>query len=194
MPLITLLRHGQSEYNLTRDPEIVDAKVTDLGREQAEQVEPEHFDLAICSTLTCTKQTLDYTRITYDKLILLEEAREKRDNKCDFLEGEEFWHETNVQMVKRIQKLKKKLLDFSKTYKKILLVGHCQTFKFFLATNNDEILQDVTDTVLANGPHLKNCEKVVHMLEDNGAGLGQNGIGLKTDQIDERDVNSANDL
>ena len=38
MPQITLLRHGQSEYNLTRDPEIIDAKVTELGKEQAQQV------------------------------------------------------------------------------------------------------------------------------------------------------------
>ncbi len=82
-------------------------------------------------------------------------------------------------MVRRIQKLKGMLLEYFKTYKRILLVGHCQTFKFFLATNNDEILQDESDTVWANGPHLKNCEKVVYSLEEDGGSLEQNGTNIE---------------
>ncbi len=82
-------------------------------------------------------------------------------------------------MVRRIQKLKRMLLEYSKTYKRILLVGHCQTFMFFLATNYDEILQDDTDTVWANGPHLKNCEKVVYTLEEEGGSVEQNGTNIE---------------
>ena len=40
MVKITLLRHGQSEYNATRDPTIIDAKLTDHGKELAAAVEP----------------------------------------------------------------------------------------------------------------------------------------------------------
>ncbi len=94
--------------------------------------------------------------------------REKRDNHCDYLPGEEFIHETNIQMATRISKLKQILWELTKQYKKILVVGHCQTFMYFLATNTDEIMKDTTDTVLPNGPHLKYCEQVEYDLQENG--------------------------
>ncbi len=69
MAEITLLRHGQSTMNVNLDYSIVDPTLTELGRQQAEQIQPEHFNLVICSTLTRAKQTLEYaTKITYDKV------------------------------------------------------------------------------------------------------------------------------
>ena len=52
---------------------MLNAEVTERGKEQASAVDG-HYNLVVCSTLTRAKQTLQYSRITYNKLIYLEEA------------------------------------------------------------------------------------------------------------------------
>ncbi len=108
----------------------------------------------------------------------LEEAREKHNNKCDHLHDEELSYETNIEMLHRVQKLKQMILEYSKTYKKILLVAHLVVFKYLLATNasNEEILRDETDTLKPDGHHMENCEKMCVTLENNGTVMQQNGI------------------
>ncbi len=87
MPVVTLLRHAQSEYN-AGNLEVFDANITELGKQQAAEVS-RHYDLVICSTLSRTKQTLEHSQITYEKLVFLEEAREKKSLNCDFLKDED---------------------------------------------------------------------------------------------------------
>ena len=162
MPTITCLRHGQSEFN-AGNHSVYDAKITDLGKEQASKVEG-HFDLAICSTLIRTQETLKHSKVTYDELKLLEEAREKRCNPCDFLPEEEIILETNIDMAKRILKLKEILSELSKSYSNILVVGHRQTIWYLTATNYEEILNDSTNTVEPDGLSLNNCEMIKYDL------------------------------
>ena len=134
-----------------------------MGKQQASRVEG-HFDLVVCSTLTRTQETLKHSKITYDELKILEEAREKRCNLCDFLPEEEFILESNSDMTKRILKLKEMLRDFAKSYSNILLIGHKQTFLYLTATNNEEMLNDSTNTVEPRGLAFDNCQMIKYDL------------------------------
>ena len=165
MVTITCLRHGQSEFN-AGNHNVFDAKLTELGKQQASQVEG-NFDLVICSFLTRTLETLEHSKISYDELKLLEEAREKRCNICDFLPGEDPVMESNAEMTRRMIKLKEILIElYSDTlsYSYILLVGHKMTFKYFTATNYEEMINDETNTVEPNGFAFDNCQMMKHAL------------------------------
>ena len=162
MVTITCLRHGQSEFN-AGNHEVFDAKLTELGKQQASKVEG-HFDLVICSTLTRTLETLEHSKISYDELKRLEEAREKRCNICDFLSGEDPVMESNREMTRRMIKLKEILIELSKSYSNILLIGHKMTFKYFTATNYEELINDETNTVEPNGFTFNNCQMMKHAL------------------------------
>ena len=162
MVTITFLRHGQSEFN-AGNHNVFDAKLTEFGKKQASQVEG-HFDLVICSTLTRTQETLDHSKISYDELKLLEEAREKRCNICDFLPGEDPVMESNAEMTRRMTKLKEILSELSKSYSDILLIGHKMTFKYFTATNYEQMINDEANTVEPNGLTFDNCQMMKHAL------------------------------
>ncbi len=158
MPVITCLRHGQSEFNAGKH-DVYDAKVTELGKQQASQIEG-HFDLVVCSTLTRTQETLRHSKITYDHLKLLEEAREKRSNKCDFFPEEDLVMETNADMTRRMLKLKEILKGLATSYSNILVIGHNAMFKFFTSTNYEELLCDESNVVQPNGQVLENCQMI----------------------------------
>ncbi len=49
-----------------------------------------HYELVLCSPMRRARQTLKYSNITYDKLEILHEAREKRRVQSDYLEGEDY--------------------------------------------------------------------------------------------------------
>ncbi len=152
MPLVTLLRHAQSEYQ-AGNREVFDANITELGKRQAAGIVG-HYDLVICSTLSRTKQTLQYSQITYDKVIYLELAREKRSMNCDFLPNEEVVLETNAEFMQRMLKLKETLLDLFKSHQKILYICHGGVIKALTATNVDDVLKNGTRP---NGTFVENC-------------------------------------
>ena len=85
MSEIFILRHGQSEFN-AGNLDAYDAALTELGRKQASEVTG-HFDIVLCSPLTRAKQTLQFSKITYDKLEIISDARERKKDKSDFIFG-----------------------------------------------------------------------------------------------------------
>ncbi len=155
MPLLTLLRHAQSEFN-AGNVDVFDANITDLGKQQAGAVTG-HYDLVICSTLSRTKQTLQHSQITYDKVVFLEEAREKRFMNCDFRLDEEIIQETFVEFMQRVLKLKEMILDFCKSHEKVLVLCHDNVIRALTATNVEDVLKN---NAKPNGVFLENCQSL----------------------------------
>ncbi len=161
MAQITVLRHGESLANvakyITKVPyHHYDAALTEQGKLQASRVSG-HFDLVLCSPMKRARQTLKYSKITYDKMEILTEAREKKRVQSDFMEGEDFsQEETPREFLKRVNKLRKTLLEYCSNYDKVLLVTHKWVFRFLTSTNQDEIRDGLS--LEGNGITLENCE------------------------------------
>ena len=155
MPVVTLLRHAQSEYN-AGNLEVFDANITELGKQQAAGVTG-HYDLVICSTLSRTKQTLEHSQIMYEKLVFVEEAREKKSLNCDFLMDEEVVPESLEEFVQRVLKLKEMILDFCKTYDKVLVLCHDNVIRGLTSSNVEDVLKN---NVKPDGKFLENCQSI----------------------------------
>ena len=154
MSEIFILRHGQSEFN-AGNLDVYDAALTELGRKQVSEVSG-HFDFVLCCPLTRAKQTLHFSKITYDKLEVMSDARERKKDKSDFFPCEEMKTESIEELIQRVQRLKTDLQSYRKTYTRILVVGHWWIFKFLTSTNCDDVLSGKCMT--GNGVNMKNCE------------------------------------
>ncbi len=161
MAQITVLRHGESLANvakyITKQPyHHYDAALTEEGKMQASMVTG-HFDLVLCSPMKRARQTLKHSKITYDKLEILHEAREKKRVQSDFMEGENFSkEETPREFLKRVNKLRETLLEYCSEYDKVLLVTHKWVVRFLTSTNKEEIQNGLC--MEGNGITLHNCE------------------------------------
>ncbi len=155
MAVVKLLRHAESKFNAGTNTDQLDVGITERGKQQAARVSG-HYDLVVCSTLRRTKQTLEHSQITYNKLIFLHEAREQKKLiwKCNFLPGEEIYEETNTEMMHRMLTLKGILGDLCKSHEDVLMVCHGYVCKFITATNVEEILKHNADP---NGTRPENC-------------------------------------
>lgn len=122
--MIYLLRHAESFYNATKIDEI-NTSLSDKGIKQARELEGE-YDLIYCSPLLRCRQTLQHSKITANDIQILELIREHKTNKCDFMEGEEYKIESELELLQRVCKVKK-ILEGVKD-KKVLLVGHADFF------------------------------------------------------------------
>ncbi len=120
---IDILRHCESTFNANPDPNIstYDCGLTQKGTEQADKLNG-HYDVVVLSPLQRTRQTLELSHITYDKLIICNLARECKADISDCLPDEQFIMETKEDCIKRGALLKKYLLALE--YDKILLVTH----------------------------------------------------------------------
>ncbi len=63
MPTITLVRHGESESNVSGDLSIYDPGLTERGKQQASSIQG-CFDLVVVSPLKTAKQTLQYSKVS----------------------------------------------------------------------------------------------------------------------------------
>ncbi len=73
MPQVTLLRHAESMANVAntmgKEPiNMYDAPLSDEGKQQASRVTG-HYDVVLCSPMRRTRETLQNSSITYDKLV-----------------------------------------------------------------------------------------------------------------------------
>ena len=66
---IYFIRHAQSLGNIGKK-DMLDCALTKEGREQAKELSG-HYDVVYCSPLRRTKETLHYSKITYDKIIIV---------------------------------------------------------------------------------------------------------------------------
>lgn len=120
---LTFLRHAESKYNLNLLDD-VDVTITEIGKEQASQCIG-HYDIVICSPLKRCQETLDNSKITYDKLIIEPLCREIISVHSDILVGEIFEIESEENVTDRVNKFKTILHDLGKiTSVNILVISH----------------------------------------------------------------------
>ena len=158
MVKVYLLRHAESEFQVNfPDDTVYDVPLSEKGHEQASQVQG-HFELALCSPLMRARQTLESSKITYDKMEIIQEARERKTFKGDFFEGENFQNvELLPEFVLRVKKLIEILKGRCEKYQKVVLVCHWWIGKILTSTDHEEIIQGSSE---GNGIILKNCEMI----------------------------------
>ena len=91
---IYFLRHALSKAN-QGNKNYVDVPLSSEGIEQAKKLYG-HFDLVFCSPLRRTKETLHYSNITYDNLIIEHNIREMVQDKTSCLLLENYKGEENI--------------------------------------------------------------------------------------------------
>ena len=133
---VYLVRHAQSQANIGEY--VVDARLTEHGKSQAAKLSG-HFDLVICSVMTRAKETLEYSKITHDKVVYSEDAREMKTHIGDFLPGEKRTPESPKELMNRLDNLMKDIQEYSKKYKKILIVSHYYTLMYLTSTNKEDL-------------------------------------------------------
>ena len=119
------LRHAQSMENTGQH--LLDSPLSPKGVEQA-KLATGHFDLVICSPMRRTKETLHYSSITYDELIINHNIREYIQGKPSMMPLETLEHENINDFWKRAYKFTQELESYCKKYQhkkaKILIISH----------------------------------------------------------------------
>lgn len=127
---IHFLRHAQSLANIGN--ETIDSPLSSLGIQQSKQLTG-YYDLVICSPLRRTKETLHYSNIVYDKLVINYNIREMVQNFTSSLILEQrnnFIPETETSFWKRANKFTEELQNYcrdlskNKENSKILIISH----------------------------------------------------------------------
>jgi broad specificity phosphatase PhoE len=121
--IVTFLRHTESEFN--RDPTCPtrDCALTETGRQQAATLTG-HYPLVLVSPLQRARQTLQYSRITYDRVEVSDLVREQRVDACDFLVEEELRVESDEELMHRGNQLLQRLRH--SPYESVLVISHCE--------------------------------------------------------------------
>ncbi|HSW76556.1 MAG TPA: phosphoglycerate mutase family protein [Candidatus Saccharimonadales bacterium] len=114
-------RHAESYGNVGQDR--IDSPLTETGVEQAKKLIG-HYDLIVCSPLRRAKETLHYSQLTYDKLIICDQFRERLMSNTDRMLLETQTSETDETFWNRVWHFHHQLEDWSLQYKSILLIGH----------------------------------------------------------------------
>ncbi len=99
--------------------------------------------------------------MTYDKLLILDEAREIKDdvNSC-LLHDEERIIETPADMARRMLRFKERLRELVREYERILVVCHYGTIWHLTGSNAHEIIDEGCDVREPNGIVPDNCQMV----------------------------------
>ena len=136
MPTIHLLRHAQSEANgYAGILQKHDVGITELGKRQAAKVSGD-FDLVVISPMRRCHETLENTQITYKDIVVDEDARESKWYPSDFKEGEEEIDEPEEELIERVARLRKRLIELANDEKRVLLVAHYHTILYLTAIGN----------------------------------------------------------
>ena len=120
---VFFLRHAESMFNKYGIPER-DCGITNDGAKQASKVSG-HYDLVVCSPMRRCRETLEKSNITYDKLIIDPNCRERKTSDCDFFVDEQKIRESSEDAHKRIDIFRETLGRLSEEYDKIMVVSHC---------------------------------------------------------------------
>lgn len=124
--IIHFTRHAQSKSN-SNEYKGIDAPLSNLGITQAKQLYG-HYDLILISPLRRCFETLLYSSITYNELIVDPNIREKCFEYSDLLPSERFFIENNENFWKRVDIFHTTLEKHSETPKKILIISHAYFF------------------------------------------------------------------
>ncbi len=120
---VDFLRHAESIFNRDLTSE-KDCELTEKGKEQATQIQDE-YDIVICSVMKRAQQTLEYSKIRYGRVIYTLHCREKRQDICDYLPGEdETKKETEEELQQRIVVFLSFLKSIVSPLQSVLVVSH----------------------------------------------------------------------
>lgn len=119
---IFLVRHGQSLSNENPTLDFVDPCLTELGKKQASKVKLEDLDLIICSSMRRALETLHYSQLRSDELLITDDCREKVCGNSDKKLLEFRDSETNEEFAIRMSKFASQLLNLP--HKKICVICH----------------------------------------------------------------------
>ena len=133
------MRHAQSDANVGNMYK--DSNITEFGVQQASKIAG-NFDLAICSPLKRTQQTLKSSKIVYNNIIISNNCREYLDgNICNVLDHETKYAETLGEFLIRIHNFKvqiKSYLNLPNPPNSILIVSH-GSFMYHFMNHKKEI-------------------------------------------------------
>ena len=149
---ITFIRHAQSEFNAieenkinqtcddTEQKNLINCGITKTGMDQCSKLDLE-FDLLILSPLKRCQQTLEYSNIKYNKLIIMDIFREYKTDICDFMKDEEIIYETEQDIINRVNIskdiLKYIIKDNENHIKSIGIVSHFDFIWYFTSEEID---------------------------------------------------------
>jgi len=122
---LSFMRHGQALSNLEGLSDKVDAPLTEEGKLQASNVGG-HYDLVILSPLRRCMETLLYSKITYENVLVSYDVREFAINPCDLLPGES-GQDRPEDLQTRIAGLEKTLSTVG-DHLRVLIISHAYFF------------------------------------------------------------------
>lgn len=120
--MIHFARHAQSTFNRNGGNEL-NSDITSEGKTQSKSLN-QSYDLVIISNLLRTRRTLDCSNVKYKTVIVSDLCREKKESNCDFLPGEDMIRESHEDFLKRIEKFREEVKNYSKEYDRILIISH----------------------------------------------------------------------
>jgi broad specificity phosphatase PhoE len=120
---ITWLRHCESEFNHDPTSLAIDCPLTYEGLRHAATLSG-HYELVVVSPLLRTRQTLEASRITYDRLEVSALVREHRVDPCDFMEDELQVVESEDELMDRGTLFLNDLR--TRQEETVLVVSHCE--------------------------------------------------------------------
>ncbi|AYV78484.1 MAG: alpha-ribazole phosphatase [Edafosvirus sp.] len=136
---VYLIRHAESDFNVNpMDDKYADhCHLIQNGINQCNQLKKKlediKFDHVILSPLKRCIDTYNLTISKHESMIVLDECREYKQNKCDFLSNEIIVYESEQDILNRTKKFMLLLNELYKTnkYKKIAVFTHAD-FIFYL--------------------------------------------------------------
>ena len=115
---IAFFRHAQSTFNAFGDKS-PNCPITDEGKSKCIEIQGS-VDLVICSTLRRARETLDNSRLKYNRVIFTDLCREVMDGEgCNYYNNEEHIIESEKDVNERIRKFKELLSLQPETLKSI---------------------------------------------------------------------------
>lgn len=121
-------RHAESYGNVGKG--IIDSPLTENGIMQAKNLTG-HYNCIICSPLRRAKETLHYSQITYNNLIINDAFSERIFGITDQMILDKKESEQDDEFHARVNKFHQLLEELCKHYDTILLIGHAYYFNFW---------------------------------------------------------------
>lgn len=141
-----ILRHASSLFN-EGDRTLHNPGLSENGKRQANEIKG-FYDIVVTSNLRRAKETLQYSNITYNRVIENDLMREVRgDGQWDYLEKEPIKPETDADINFRARVAKEYLaiLQTQNPDAKILVISHaffiCRLFNRNMMLHNCQLLE-----------------------------------------------------